>query len=117
MASLGSEDKILGYLIKSAVRAFRYYKSSSWEQTTALVTGHIVLDPCLGCPSVKLHYKFDYDGRSIKGWDVIPFTGLYKAKYYAESFTHNMPRTIRVNPRNSHETRFFEQDQVGLGLS
>jgi hypothetical protein len=30
---------------------------------------------------------------------------------YAESFSHNMPRIIRVNPKNPQETRFFEQDQ------
>jgi hypothetical protein len=63
---------------------------------------------------VKGDYKFDYDGRSIKGGDVIPLSGVPQAKTYAESFTHNMPRIIRVNPKNPHETRFFEQDQGSL---
>lgn len=107
----GARDRIAMYLIMSAVRALRYYKSSNWEQATALVTGHIVLDPCLGCPSVKLHYKFDFNGHSTNGWDVIPFTWVLGAKAYAESFPHNLPRAIRVNPRNPQETRFFERDQ------
>jgi len=106
-------DTLLTYLFKSSLRAFCYYKTSSWEQTTARVTGQIVLDPILGCPSVKLHYRFDSAGRSIKGGDEIPFPGVPQAKTYAESFPHNMPRMIRVNPRNPQETRFFERDQGG----
>ena len=77
--AVGSPDILLMYLIKSTVRMFRDYKSSSWEQTTALVTGQIVLDPCLGCPSIKLHYKFDYDGSLTKGWDEIPILGVLGA--------------------------------------
>jgi hypothetical protein len=107
----GTLDEVLTYLFKSALRAYRYYKSSSWEQTTAQVTGQIVLLPIWGCASVKLHYKFDLDGHLIKSWDVIPFRFRLDAKSYAESFTHNMPRIIRVNPRNPQETRFFERDQ------
>jgi hypothetical protein len=78
-----------------------------------LGTGHIVLDPFLGCPSVKLHYKFDSNGRSIKGWDVIPALSLLPAKSYAENFPHNHPGTIRVNLQNPQNTRFFELDQKG----
>ena len=114
---LGRLDRILAYLIRSALRAFRYGKTSSWEQTTALVTGAIVPDSIWGYPSVKLHYKFDYDGRSIKGWDIVPLYGLCDAKTYAESFTHNMPRIIRVNPKNPQETRFFERDQGGMFIA
>jgi len=108
----GTLDIMLAFLFKSAVRMFYYFKSSSWERTTALVTGHIVLHPIwLGCSSVKLHYKFDSNGDSIKGWDSIPFLGVSQAKYYADSFSHNLPRTIRVNPENPQETHFFERDQ------
>jgi len=113
MAALGSPDRVLMYLIKSAVRAFLYFISSNWERTRALVTGHIVLDPFLGCPSVKLHYKFDSNGGSIKGWDVIPALSPLPAKSYAENFLHNHPVTIRVNPKNPQNTRFFELDQKG----
>jgi hypothetical protein len=111
MPALGSPDRALMYLIKSVVRIFHYYKTSSWEQTTALVTGHIVLDPFFGCPSLKLFYKYDSNEGPAKGWDLIPFQSRPHAKYYAESFSHNMPRTIRVNPNNPWETQFFERDQ------
>jgi len=50
-------------------------------------------------------------GASKRSGYAIPFLGLWKAKGYAESFSHNMPRIIRVNPKNPQETRFFEQDQ------
>ena len=101
------------FLIKSAIRAFCYYKSSSWQKSKALITGHVVLDPWLGCPSVKLHYKFDFNGHQTKGWDVIPCMNTWEARSYAESFPHNLPGIIRVNPQNPQETRFFERDQKG----
>jgi hypothetical protein len=111
MAALGSPDRVLMYLIKSVVRVFHYFRSSNWERTRALVTSHIVLDPFLGCASVKLFYKYDSNKGPAIGWDLIPFQGALHAKYYAESFTHNLPRIIRVNPKNTQETHFFERDQ------
>jgi hypothetical protein len=101
------------YLIKNAIRVFLYYRSSGWKRTIALVTGHAVFEPCFGCPSVKLFYKFDSEGHSTKSWDVIPFSGVLRAKAYVKSLPHNLPRTVRVNPENPQETRFFEWDQKG----
>ena len=113
MAS-GNLDKILVCSFKSALRVLRYFESSKWERVNASVTGHIVNDPIWwGCPTVKLHYRFYAEGHSIKGWDVIPFMWLTEARTYAESFTHNLPRIIRVNPKNAQETHFFERDQKG----
>jgi hypothetical protein len=110
----GNLDKILACSCKNALRLFRYFESSKWGRVNALVTGHIVNDPIWwGCPTVKLHYKFYAEGRSIKGWDVIPFVFLPDARAYAESFTHNLPKIIRVNPKNPQETHFFERDQKG----
>jgi hypothetical protein len=113
MVALGSPDRVLMYLVKNGIRTFHYAISSKWDRTTAFVTGNNVLDPFVGCPSVKLHYKFDSNGRSTKGSDSIPFTNLLPAKGYAQSFPHNHPVTIRVNPRNAQETHFFERDQRG----
>ena len=112
--ALGVLDKILMWSLKSALRQFLDFQTSNWQRVNALVTGHAVDDPIWwGCPTVKLHYKFDAEGRELKGCDVIPFWGLLQARTYAESFPHHLPRTIRVNPKNAHETRFFEQDQKG----
>jgi hypothetical protein len=112
MAVWGAPDDLLAFLIKSAVRAFRYFKSSTWERKAAVVTGKIVQDPIWwGYPSVKLHYRFDSNGLSTKGWDVIPALSLLEARNNAESFRHNLPVTIRVNPKNPQETHFFERDQ------
>jgi hypothetical protein len=115
MAAFGSADRVLMYLVKSAVRAFYYFKSSDWVRTRALVTGHTVSDLCLGAPDLKLFYKYDSSEGPAKGSDLIPFQSRPHAKYYAESFPHNLPRIIRVNPKNPQETRFFERDQKGGG--
>jgi hypothetical protein len=113
MAALGSPDRVLMYLVKSIVRTFQRAGSSNWQRTRAFVTSDNVLDPFIGCPLVKLRYKFDSNGRSIKGWDVVPFTSLLPARAYAQSFPHNHPVTIRVNPKSVEETHFFERDQKG----
>ena len=113
MPALGSPDRVLMYLIKSAARAFYYFKSSDWERTGALVTGHSVSDPFFGAPDLKLFYKYDSSEGPAKGSDSIPFQSRPHAKYYAESFPHNLPRVIRVNPKNPQETHFFELDQKG----
>jgi hypothetical protein len=106
-------SQLLPYLFRIALRVSYYFKTSKWERTTAFVTGQIVVDTAWGFPSVKLHYRFDSNGSFTKGWDVLPFHLGINAKAYAKSIPHNQPVTIRVNPKNSQETRFFERDQKG----
>lgn len=110
---LGVFDIVLMFSLKSVLRVFYYFESIRWERTRALVTGQAVQKPIWGCPSVILHYKVDSAGGSAKGCDVHPFIGVLQAKAWAASFPHNFPVTIRVNPKKSQETRFFEWDQKG----
>jgi hypothetical protein len=64
----GVADIILMCWFKNTLRLFYYFESSKWERINALVTGHIVNDPTWwGCPTVKLFYRFDAEGRSING--------------------------------------------------
>jgi len=108
---------LLDYLLfffRSIIRVFDYLKTSRWERTTASITDKTVLDPFWGCASVELRYRYDSSLGPAEGLDRIPFQGRSFAAYYADSFTHNMPRTIRVNPENPKETRFFERDQKAL---
>jgi len=106
-----TSDTPLTFLVKSAMRVFYYFQSTKWERTTGFVTGQVVLDPIWGCPSVKLHYRFNSNGHSTKSWDVIPALSIIEARNNAASFPHNHPVTIRVNPKNAQETHFFERDQ------
>ena|ERR1035441_9882668 len=103
----GVADLVVTYFLKSTVRAFLYVMSSGWERTTAIVTGQVILEPFLGCPSVKLCYKFDLNGQVINSWNKVPLPTMYDARTYAASFSHNMPRIIRVNPKNPQETRII----------
>jgi hypothetical protein len=104
-------DIFLVYVFKCTIRVFYFFESLGWKRTVAKVTGRAVLNPGWGCSSVRLHYRFDSNGHSIKSQDEIPFCMLWHSKTYAESFTHNLPRTIRVKPKNPQNTRFFEWDQ------
>ena len=107
----GSLGDVLTFLFKIAVRRYRYYRSSGWQRTTAHITGQIPQLPIWGCASVRLHYKFDFNGELTKGLDVIPFRYSLDAKSWAQSLAHNLAQTIRVNPENPQETHYFESDQ------
>jgi hypothetical protein len=107
----GSLGDVLTFLYKIAVRRYRYYRSSDWQKTTAYITGQIPQLPIWGCASVRLHYKFDFNGEITKGSDVVPFRFSVDAKSWAESFTDNLAQTIRVNPENPQESYYFERDQ------
>jgi hypothetical protein len=104
-------DIILVYLFKSTVRMFHFFKSSGWERSKASFTNWTVVDPDLGCPSVKLHYEFSSNGSLTTGSDEIPFYMRWHAKTYAESLSRELHPIIRVNPKNPDETQFFESDQ------
>jgi len=104
-------DIFLVYLFKSAIRVFHFFKSSGWDRCKASFTDWSTLDPGWGCASVKLHYEFISNGRSIKSSDEIPFQMRWHAKTYSESLSHGLHPIIRVNPKNPHETQFFEFDQ------
>lgn len=57
--------------------------------------------------SVKVHYRFG----SKEGSDEIPFYMRWHAKTYAESLSCELRPIIRVNPKNTTQTQFFELDQ------
>src|ERR1039458_4164410 len=107
----GVAELVITFFLKIIARAFLYLRSIRWKRTTAFVTGQSILKPFLGCPSVKLCYRFDLNGHEIESWSMVPMLTMYDAKEYVVSFSHNMPRVIRVKPKNPEVTLFFELDQ------
>lgn len=107
----GVADLVITFFLKIIARAFLYLRSIRWKRTTAFVTDRIILKPFLGCPSVKVCYRFDLDGHEIESWSKVPILTMYDAKIYADSFSHNTPKVIRVKPQNPERTLFFEMDQ------
>jgi hypothetical protein len=107
----GVADLVITFLIKITARAFLYLMSIRWKRTTAVISNQVILKPFSGCPSVKLCYRFGLNGRQIESWSKVPILTMYDAKIYADSFSHDPQRVIRVNPRDSERTLFFELDQ------
>jgi hypothetical protein len=103
-------DIVLAFLFKSVVRAFRFVKSLRWKRSTATVVDSTVLDPYMGCPSVKVHYQ-DSSDSSQQGTDEVPFYLRGSAKRYAQDFSLGMEVIVRVNPNNPGEMLFFPHDQ------
>ena len=103
-------DIVLAFLFKSFVRAFHFVKSLRWQRSPASVLKSTVLDPFLGCPSVRVHYQVVSTENSQQGWDEVPFCFRGSARRYAQSFSRNEVVTVRVNPDNSREMYFFPDD-------
>lgn len=107
----GVADLVITFFLKITARAFLYLRTIRWKRTTAFVTDRTILKPFLGCPSVKVCYRFDLDGHKIESWSMVPILTMYDAKIYADSFSLNSPRVIRVKPKNSERTVLFNMDQ------
>jgi len=103
-------DIFLVFLFKCVVRSVHFFGSSDWKRSTAFVKNWAVLDPIWGCPSVKVRYVLE--GSSIESQDEIPFLFRGSARQYAERFSHTFPVTVRINPKNPDERRFFDEDQT-----
>jgi hypothetical protein len=104
-------DIVLVFLFKSLVRAFQFIESLRWDHRTASVLNCLVLDPLMGCPSVRVHYKIASNGCSQEGCNEIPFCFRSSAKQHAQRFPSNLQVTVRVNPNNPEEMQFFDFDQ------
>jgi hypothetical protein len=104
-------DIVLAFLFKSFVRAFHFMESLRWKRVTATVVDSAVLDPYMGCPSVKVHHQAVSSESSQQGADEVPFYLRGSAKKYAQGFSRNLIVTVRVNPKNSREMFFFPYDQ------
>lgn len=104
-------DIFLAYVVRGVIRVFLYFSTGNWSRSMALILRARELGPGWGCTSVKLDYRFNLNGVEMEGSDIKPFLSGWHSSSHAKSFTHNVPRTIRVNPKNPQQTHFFEMDQ------
>lgn len=104
-------DIVLMFIFKSVVRAIRFLKSLRWNRSAATVLDLTVIDPDMGCPSVRVHYQIVSSGGSQQGADEMPFFLRGSAKSYVRNFSKNQPAVVRVNPGNPNEMLFAPSDQ------
>jgi hypothetical protein len=104
-------DIAVMFIFKSLVRAMRFLRSLRWERTKATVVDLTVLDPDMGCPSVKIRYQVLSNGVSHQGVDELPFFLRRSAKSYARDFPHNQTVVVRINSGNPREMLFAPSDQ------
>lgn len=104
-------DIALMFILKSMVRAMRFLKSLRWDRSAATVLDLTVIDPDMGCPSVRVHYQIVANQGSQQGADDVPFFLRGSAKNYAQNFSENRVIVVRVNPGNPKEMLFAPSDQ------
>lgn len=104
-------DIIVAYLYKSFIRVFEYIESSRWKRATASIVESSVLDPPIGCPSVRIRYQVDAEQNSWVTEEEIPFLVRRDAERFARKFSPNRKVSVRVHPDFSTATRFYEFGQ------
>jgi hypothetical protein len=107
----GTFDILLVYLYKASIRLFHFFQSRKWDRVVASLTGWTVVRPFWGGPLLKVNYEFMVDGQLIIGQDEFSFFMPLQTMSYAKSLSRGLPSIIRVNPKNTHETRYFDHDQ------
>jgi len=104
-------DIVVMFIFKSFVRAMRFLKSLRWNRSIATVLDSTLVDPDMGCPSVRVHYQIASNGNTQQGVDEVPFFLRGSAKSYVRSFSRSQAVVVRVNPENPHEMLFALSDQ------
>ncbi len=104
-------DIVVMFIFKSFVRAMRFLRSLRWNHSTATVLNLTVIDPDMGCPSVRVQYQLVSNGSSQQGVDELPFFLRGSAKRYVEEFPKSRDVVVRVNPGNHREMLFVPYDQ------
>jgi hypothetical protein len=104
-------DIFLMFFVKAAIRTFRFIRSERWVRTVARILDVTLLDPDMGCPLIRVDYQVIFDDQTLSGREEIPYCFRWSAKQYAQLLSRNPILTVRVNPDNPEEMRFFELDQ------
>jgi hypothetical protein len=100
-------DIVVAYLHKSFIRVFQYIESARWKRVTASIVESSVLDPPIGCPSVRIRYQVDAEHNPWVTEAEIPFLGRGDAERFARKFSSSRKVSVRVHPDFSTETRFY----------
>ena len=104
-------DIFIMYSIKAVARAYSLISSERWERVKAKILDITLLDPDVGCTSVRVDYQLSLETSKLNGREEIPFVFRWSARDYMQLLSNRTMVKVRVNPQNPKETLFFESDQ------
>ena len=92
-------DVVIAYLIKSALRWRRFWKSSKWERVQATVHSCRVGGGYVwNCPTAEVVYSYKFAGERYSAIDRNPFFFTTSAEEATERFQARENVMVRVNP-------------------
>jgi hypothetical protein len=98
-------DVVIAYLIKSAIRWRRFWKSNKWERVQATVHSSRVGGGWVwNCPTAEVAYSYKFAGERHSAIDSDPFFFSSSAEEAAERHHAGEKVTVRVNPRLPEES-------------
>jgi hypothetical protein len=104
-------DIVVAYLYKSIIRVFEYIESARWKRATALIVESPVLDPFMGCSSVRIRYQVDAEQNFWVTEEEIPFACRRDADRFALKLPPGRKVIVRVHPDYRTHTRFYALGQ------
>jgi Protein of unknown function (DUF3592) len=98
-------DVVIAYLIKSALRWRRFWKSSKWERVQATVHSSRVGGGYVwNCPTAEVAYSYNFAGERYSALDSDPFFFSNSAEEAAERLRAGEKVIVRVNPALPEES-------------
>ena len=109
-------DIYLGYVLKIAIRFFRFRGCRNWPSATATVTAlPLTTGGGWGCPTVEIPYKYHIDGEPYTGLHEEPFLLADSLGEYVAQFTAGTSIVVRRSPSQPEISTILENDQMGVG--
>ncbi len=108
---MGAMDIIVAFILWSLFRMLVLGRAIHWRRVNAHVVESTVIRADVGCPSLKLHYRYSNGNDLRDGQDRIPCASLFDAERFARRWSKDEVVIVRVNPFNGTDTHFFRMDQ------
>lgn len=109
--------RIASYLLKIAVRWFRFRGSGNWLPKTATVSAPPSSNSgVFGCASAEIVYTYRIDGELYNGMHKEPFLMADSLSEYVNRFRQGTDIVVRVKPGQPDLTVVRDEDQLGVAL-
>lgn len=112
---MGLLDVLITYVIELIVRLGRTCVSSNWKSVTAKIVESRFDDNWVwDCPTVRIVYTYQIDGRTYSGMDSKAFFFSIFGEQDAERFKARETAIVRVDPYQLQRSVLRRADQANL---
>ena len=105
-------DVVIAYLIKSALRFYRFWGSRNWKSVPAKIDSSRLDGSFVwNCYEADVAYTYKFEGQTFSAIDSKPYFIQNSAKLRVERYRAGETATIRVNPGQPQKSVLRQADQ------